>query len=72
MIISLSDSHLLNTFFPIIVTDEGIETWTKFLLSLKHQSPIDVTEEGIETCFNEGHKESEYSPIEVTEDGIII
>lgn len=44
--------HLLNAFFPIVVTDDGIDTLSNNVHPQKEFSPIVVILCGIAICLN--------------------
>lgn len=65
-------AHLLNAYLPILLTEEGIDIFSKEKQSRKHSLPIDLTEEGIFKDVNDEQLLKHPSSINLTEEGIVI
>ena len=61
-----------NAFVPIILIDDGIETWVRDIHPMNALFPIDLIEFGITTYLRDVQLLNENRPIFVTDDGISI
>lgn len=70
--ICFNDSHLLNAYLFIILTDDGTITLSSFAQPLKTDSFMHSKQLGISIFINDEHFSNAESPIKVTVEGISI